>query len=205
MNGTALNQIDHSEAEFIGLSFSQLECAEERFADKEFDGCRFIDCDFSGTTFAHCKFLDCNFSGCNLSVAQLEYSKFSEIEFSDCKLIGVDWTRAEWPQLALSSSLVFRNCILNDASFFGLQLAETVLENCKAHDMDLREADFSESNFRGTDFSHSLFHRTNLSGTDFEDAHSFDIDVATNVIQRARFCRAEAVNLLHSLGIELVD
>ena len=138
-------------------------------------------------------------------MAKLEYSKFSEVEFSDCKLVGVDWTRAEWPQLALSSSLVFRNCILSDGSFFGLQLSETILENCKAHDIDLREADFSESNFRGTDFRHSLFHRTNLAGADFEDAHSFTIDVTTNEIQRARFCRDEAVNLLLSLDIELVD
>jgi fluoroquinolone resistance protein len=54
------------------------------------------------------------------------------------------------------------------------------------------------------DFSQSLFMRTNLESVDFTDSYNFNIDVLENRVNKAKFSRFEALNLLNSLGIELV-
>lgn len=84
-------------------------------------------------------------------------------------------------------------------------MKDLVLEECKAHDVDFREGDFSCSNFTYTDLSGSLFSNSNLSGADFSEASNYDINIYQNVIKQAKFSRFEAVRLLDSLEIELVD
>jgi uncharacterized protein YjbI with pentapeptide repeats len=185
---------------FTGLDFAGLE-----ISSKEFDGCTFRDCDFSEATFTRCNFVDCEFTKCNLSVVKLEYSKFSEVTFHESKLIGINWTRVSWPRLVFSSPIKFYKCLLNDSSFFGLELQEIVIEECKAYHVDFREGDFSRANFTYTDLSGCLFGNSNLSAADFSEATNYDIDIYQNVIKGARFSRFEAVRLLDSLEIELVD
>ena len=56
-----------------------------------------------------------------------------------------------------------------------------------------------------TDFAGSLFNEINLAGADFTEASNCDIDVLNNGIRKAKFTRYEALDLLDSLGIELID
>ncbi|MEQ8485804.1 MAG: pentapeptide repeat-containing protein [Pseudomonadales bacterium] len=172
---------------------------------REFEDCRFEECNFTETAFATCRFLDCTFEGCNLSLARVDGCGFSDVAFEDCKLVGVDWTTARWPNLALKSPLRFRSCILNDSSFFGLELPELVLDACKARSVDFREGSFPGARFCFSDLAGCLFNRTDLSGADFTDATDYDIDVNFNQVRGARFSRQEALRLLDHLGIELVD
>jgi len=120
-------------------------------------------------------------------------------------MIGIDWTQANWSELALSAPIKFYQCIINDCSFFGLDISGIVIAECKAHDVDFREGDFSQANFTDSDFSNSLFLKTNLSRADFTDAVHYNIDVYLNEIKQAKFSRFEAVNLLSSLDVVLVD
>lgn len=191
--------------EYISESFNGLNLSGKEICFKEFDDCTFKECDFSDVIFRECKFIDCHFVKSNLSNIKIGYSKFSEVFFDECKLIGVDWTNASWPGLALCSPIKFNKCILNDASFLGLNLAEIVIEECKAHDVDFREGNFREADFTYTDFSNSLFNKTNLTGANFTEATNYNINVYLNDIEGAKFSRYEAVNLLESLGVELVD
>ena len=134
-----------------------------------------------------------------------EYSKYSDVCFRDSKLIGIDWTKVAWPKFIFDSPVKFYKSILNDCSFYGLSLQDLVLEECKAHNVDFREGNFSNSNFTYTDLSGSFFGNTNLSGVDFSEATDYDIDIYRNIIEKAKFSRFEAVSLLDSLDIELVD
>jgi uncharacterized protein YjbI with pentapeptide repeats len=174
-------------------------------SSKEFDGCTFEKCDFSEATFIRCNFVDCEFTNCNLSLVKIEYSKFFNVSFRDSKLIGFNWTKVSWPSLIFSSPIKFYKSILNDCSFYGLSMQALVMEECKAHTVDFREGDFSNSNFTYTDFSGSFFGNTNLSGADFSEATDYDIDIYQNTIKKAKFSRFEAVRLLSSLEVELVD
>nr|WP_245680758.1 hypothetical protein [Veronia pacifica] len=47
--------------------------------------------------------------------------------------------------------------------------------------------------------------RTNLQDVDFTDSTAYAIDILENQIKGATFSRYEALNLLNSLDIELVD
>ena len=191
--------------EYWSQKFENLDFSGIEISSKEFDGCTFEKCDFSEATFTRCNFVDCEFIRCNLSIVKIEYSKYSDVCFRDSKLIGIDWTKVAWPKLIFGSPIKFYKSILNDCSFYGLSLQDLVLEECKAHNVDFREGDFSNSNFTYTDLSGSFFSSTNLSGADLSEATGYDIDIYRNVIEKAKFSRFEAVSLLDSLDIELVD
>jgi uncharacterized protein YjbI with pentapeptide repeats len=189
----------------INQSFAALNIAQNELVAVEFDSCTFTGTDFNDVTFNNCRFIDCQFEKCNLSNCKIAYCRFNNVAFNECKLVGIDWTRVSWPNIAVSAPIAFTHCILNNSSFFGLNLSELVMSDCKACDVDFREADLSRANFSSSDLAHSLFNNNNLQEANFTDAHNYNIDVANNMITGAKFCRDEAVNLLTSLGIELVD
>lgn len=197
--------IDPKVGEYYNQTFANVQFSDNELNEVEFDNCFFKNCDLSDTTFKHCKFIDCHFFQCNLSNIRIGYSRFNEVFFEHCKMLGIDWTRAHWPNLALASPLKFSQCILNDSSFHGLQLSELQLESCKLQDVDFREGNFSESNFVDSDFSYSLFNRTNLTETDFSGASNYDIDIFQNTIKQGKFSRDQALNLLSGLDIEIID
>jgi fluoroquinolone resistance protein len=191
--------------EYFAIHFVGIDMSMQTITGKEFEGCEFKGCNFNQATLAKCSFFDCHFIECNLSLIKIESSKFRDVVLQECKAVGVNWTRAAWPRLLLASPLKFYKCILNDSSFFGLNLQEAVIEDCKARDVDFREANLTDAKLSYTDFSNSLFGRTNLTGADFTEAINYDIDIFNNEIKKAKFSRHEAMRLLNSLEIELVD
>ncbi len=197
--------IDRKTGEHYNVEFNDIQFSQDELDEVEFDNCSFKNCDFTGTKFKHCKFIDCHFSHCNLSNIQVGYSRFNDVFFEHSKMLGIDWTRAHWPNLALASAIKFSHCILNDSSFHGLKLTELQLESCKLQDVDFREGNFSQGNFSGSDFSYSLFNRTELVETDFTDASNYNIDIHLNNIKQGKFSRDQALNLLVGLDIELID
>lgn len=192
-------------SEYWSQVFEDVDFSGQTINSKEFDGCTFKGCNFSDATLKRCNFVDCEFSKCNLSLVKIEYSKFFDVQFNESKAIGIDWTKVTWPTLAFCAPIKFHKSIINDCSFYGLSLQEFILDECKAHNVDFREGDFSNSNFSYTDFTGSLFANTNLSGADFSEASDYDIDIHQNRIKKAKFTRFEAIRLLDSLDIELVD
>ena len=190
---------------YFEISFVQFDGAAQHFLAIEFEECHFKECDFSESIFERCKFINCTFDQCNLSLVKVPYTRFFEIVFTGCKLVGVDWTRAYWPSFNIDSELQFKQCILNDMSMFGLTLNYLQLEECKVHDADFRDGDFAHASITYCDLLNSLFMHTNLTGVDFTESQNFSIDVLENRIAKAKFSRFEALSLLESLDIELVD
>lgn len=186
-------------------SFSGLSVAGEQLEGIEFESCAFVDCDMSAATFRRCRFIDCSFIGSNLNHVVLSSSRFNNVEFKRCKLVGVNWTTVEQTQLVRSPGFRFRDCILDESSFFGLALEELVLQGCKARAVDFREAGLRAADLTFTDFSGAVFGRTDLTEADFSEASGYDIDVLNNTMTRAKFSRFEAVRLLQGLDVEVVD
>jgi uncharacterized protein YjbI with pentapeptide repeats len=182
--------LDHAEATLTGLTFEE---------------CTFTRCAFGDATFDHCKFIDCTFAACDLSNLKIKASKFQGVTFNECKVIGVDWTRADWPRYAAPARLAFRKSVLDYSSFFDLDLQEIVMEECKVRHVDLRQGNFTRANFTYSDFAETLFGKTKLVGADFTESTNYVMDIRENQIKGARFTRTEASGLLHGLGIELVD
>ena len=190
---------------YFEQSFDTLDIAEQGLDGVEFEQCVFYRCNFSKVNFSRCKFIECRFVECNLSLARLGFSVFDSAEFDECKLLGIDWTQVQWPQFSSGIPVSFNQCILDSGSFMGQQLKLMKMQHCRAHDVDFREANLSQAEMHGSSFSHSLFHRTNLTKANFTDATGFHIDLNNNLIKGAIFSRFEALTLLESLGIELVD
>jgi fluoroquinolone resistance protein len=72
-------------------------------------------------------------------------------------------------------------------------------------DVDFREADLRQADFGGTDLSQSLFGNTDLAEADLSRARNYRIDPAHNSLRQARFSLPEAMSLLHSMDIVLVE
>lgn len=191
--------------ELVSELFRNSCVAGDTLRARHFEDCGFTGCNFSDATLTDCKFVDCTFNQCNWSNVRIDTTRFSNVEFVECKMLGVDWTRATWPRVAVGAPLQFRKSILDDCSFFGLKLEEIVVEDCLARRCDFREADLARSVFRRTDLADARFGKTRLTEADFSAATNYSIDVLDNDVERARFSRAEALSLLDSLGIELVD
>lgn len=194
-----------SQQQYFAQSFKSLALQNLLCVGTEFEECSFVDCNFSSAVFERCNFINCSFSGCQLSLASLPYTRLFDVSFTECKLVGIDWSRATWSEYHKDFEISFRQSILNDSSFFGLTLQGLILDECKVQDVDFREGDFSHAVMTYSDFTHSVFMRTNLQSADFTEATQYSINVLENQLQGAKFSKFEAVYLLESLGIELVD
>ena len=197
---TADFQEDNFAEEFRDLDLS----AAEIFS-KEFEECTFINCDFSDARLRRCIFDRCRFIKCSMGVMKVDGSRFSDVLFEECKLTGIDWTKAAYSDIMLGSPFTFLNSVLDYSSFYGLTLQELVMRECRVKDADFRESDLSRADLRESDFSDSLFRNTNLSGADLTLAENYRIDIYVNTIKGAKFSRYEALCLLESLDITLVD
>ena len=194
-----------SQKEYFEETFKSLDLQGLVLVGAEFEECTFIDCNFTSATFERCNFINCSFKGCQLSLISVPYTRLFGISFLECKLVGVDWSRATWSEYHKDFEISFRQCILNDSSFFGLSLQGLVLDECKVQDVDFREGDFSHAVMTYSDFTHSLFMRTNLQSSNFTESTQYSINILENQVKGAKFSKYEAVYLLAILGVELVD
>ena len=199
-----MNAIE-SQQQYFEETFKSLDLQDLVCVGTEFEECTFVDCNFTSATFERCNFINCSFTRCQLSLISVPYTRFFTVSFIECKLVGVDWTRATWSEFHKDFEISFRQSILNDSSFFGLTLQGLILDECKVQDVDFREGDFSHAVMTYSDFTHSLFMRTNLQSANFAESSQYSINILENQVQGAKFSKHEAVYLLESLGIELVD
>ncbi len=176
--------------------FSKQILAEVIIQSKIFDECEFTDCIFVATKFEKCRFLNCKFGKCDLSNLNPVNSEFREVEFTGCKAIGIDWTKA-----GKIKELSFTDCLVNYSNFRLLKLPKTVMKKCEAKEADFIETDLENSILTGTDFENSVFFKTNLSGADFTGATNYSIDVNNNTLKKTRFSLPEALSLLNNLDI----
>lgn len=192
-------------SEFYGSKFNAVKLPEQTLTGKIFEECDFKHCNFAAANLARCKFVNCGFEECDFSKMTVPESRFMNVSFQECKLSGVDWTRAGWSTFPKFPHLQFHRCVLSHSSFFGLNLEQLVLVDCKAHEVDFRQGNFSRGNFTRSDLARSLFSRTCLTEADFTEASNYDVDLRNNEIRWSKFSRREALRLLYSFEIELVD
>ena len=170
--------------------------AGEHIQSVVFEECEFTYCDFPGCRFEKCRFLNCKFDECDLSNIIPVNCQFIEPEFTRCKVIGIDWTKAE-----KIKELNFLECLVNYSNFRLLKLTKIKMVKCEAKEIDFIETDLSQGDFRDTDFENSIFFKTNLTDADFSRATNYVIDINTSILKRTRFSLPEALSLLTNLDI----
>jgi fluoroquinolone resistance protein len=194
-----------SEGQYTDLVFKELRLDRVELLSAEFRDCVFFRSSFVEAIFRSCKFVGCTFKECDLSLVKAPGSRFTSSRFQTCKAIGINWSEADWPPSGLADPIGFFDSAISHSTFLGLSLREIKICGCLAVDVDFREADLSQADFGGTDLAQSLFGHTDLSGADLSRARNYDIDPGQNTIKQARFSLPEAMSLLHSMDIVLVD
>ncbi len=201
-----MSLIDPSPAEYNSMEFKKLELRGALVEGKTFLGCTFIRCSFAEAAFHSCVFHDCTFTACDLSLAKLPGCSFKAMKFEDCQLIGVDWTQTNWAaKKIIFKPADFTGCVLNYATFMGLDMKNVILRKCIAREASFEESDLTGADCRGTDFGSSRFNHTNLTEADFRRALNYAISPADNTLKKTRFSLPEAMSLLHALDIVLTD
>ena len=194
-----------SQGHYTDQVFEGLNLEHAQLVASEFYDCTFIGCAFAECVFRTCKFINCIFQRCDLSLVQVPGSIFSRTRFEESKLIGIDWTRGDWAATRLGDPIGFITCAISHSTFIGLGLPQIQVRDCTALDVDFREADLSQADFAGTDLSGSLFSNTNLTEADLSAARNYHITPDQNVLKRAKFSLPEAMSLLYSLDIDLIE
>ena len=169
----------------------------------KFSDCDFINCRFVETELHSCRFVNCEFKGCDLSLLQIPGCTFSGTSFLKSKLLGINWTVADWSGPRLNDPLLFRSCIINHSVFIGLHLPEIQVIECEAADVDWRESNLEKADFSGTDLTDSQFTNASLKQADFSQARSYTILPDECDITQAKFSLPEALSLLYNLNINL--
>lgn len=191
--------------EYTAQEFRGEVCKNAQVKFKEFDACIFVKCSFSETAFNDCKFRDCVFKGCDLNLIGVKGCAFENTRFEDSQLIGVNWTDTTWAKNKFLKPVDFLGCLLNLSTFMNLNLKKIKLTKCVARDVDFTEANMTQANCTATDFSNSRFMRTNLTEADFTGATNYSITANLNTLKKTKFSLPEAMSLLYSLDIVLVE
>lgn len=194
-----------SQAHYTEHVFKEVHLDHDELISSEFHDCLFSTCSFVESVFRRCRFVNCTFRDCDLSLLRLPDSVWAAARFEECKVVGVNWSEAYWPKAGLGNPLGFFKCAISHSTFIGLRLQGIQIKECLAVDVDFREADLSGAEFGGTDLSGSLFGSTDLSEADLSRARNYHIDPAQNNLKQAKFSLPEAMSLLHSMDIVLVD
>jgi len=181
--------------------FKGLRTTQTMAEQKEFEDCTFLLSSMTDLCFSQCRFIDCIFDRCDMSLCAFPHSAFVGCVFQNTKLVGIDWTQADWTGLKLQEPVRFDACVLSHSTFIGMQITDLKMMGCISTDVDFREADLAGVDFSGTDLSQSLLHQTNLEGADFRHAMKYTIQPEVNRLTKAKFSMPEAMSLLYNMDI----
>jgi uncharacterized protein YjbI with pentapeptide repeats len=199
--------LSQPEREFENEQFRNLEITESIILSKEFIDCSFEDCNFSQSTFKSCTFQNCTFGKCNFSLVKIPNCQFNEVTFNSSKIIGIDWTVANWKKLMNKKAfpIVFKDSVINYSIFIGLNLTRAKFIKCIAREVYFEEVNLTSADFSDTDLTDSVFRDSSLLETDLSKAKNYRIDVTKNNISKAKFSFPEAISLVYALDIEIVE
>lgn len=188
------------ERQFRGLQMEGISLRGAEFGDCLLEGCRAPE-----GRFTACRWVDSIFRDCDLSLVDFSGSTFSGVRFENCKLVGVNWTLADWDHVRLDGRLTFKDCNLNHSTFIGLKLHQLKIVDCQAADLDFRGAELRGADFSGSDLSGCLFGETDLRQADFSRARNYALSPVENKLDGAAFSLPEALSLLYAMNIRLGD
>lgn len=165
----------------------------------EYENCIFNGCDFTGSDLSDYQFLDCVFDGCNFSMATLGNTAFRNVQFKECKMLGLQFDTCN----EFGLSFYFDGCQLNHSSFYKTNIKKTVFKNSQLHETEFTETDLTSAVFDNCDLSQATFDQTILDKADFRTAYNYSIDPEINRIKKAKFSLSDVFGLLFKYDIEI--
>lgn len=162
-----------------------------------YESCRFINSNFTAIDLSEIRFVECSFEACILDRVHLSNTTLNDVQFKDCKMMGIDFTNCQ----KVTFSVRFENCILNFSDFSTRKMQQTCFKECNLTEVDFTETDLTESSFEKCDLTNSKFDRTILVKADLSTAFNFSIDPETNTLKKAKFSSFNISGLLNKYHI----
>ncbi|MFT4968341.1 MAG: fluoroquinolone resistance protein [Chitinophagales bacterium] len=190
-----MDQTEYFQSEFYDTDFT----TKGELA-KLFETCEFVNCNFSNLDLGQIVFEDCTFKNCDFALVNTHNSAFKNVFFEDCKLKQLRFDSCSNFLLKLE----FKNCTLQDSSFYQVNLARHEFHDCNLTEVDFTEAILIDSTFNNCNLGGAIFDNTHLERADFRTAVNFQIDPANNKMKGAKFSINGLANLLvkYKLDIE---
>lgn len=180
-----------------GVTFSGLDLRDEVVDNVELLGCTVLDSKLGEATLSRCSFEDVTFERCDLSIIKLGGSSFRGVRFVDCKLTGIDWSRAH----DLTFDVVFTGCVLDFSSFVGMRLADLRCAGGKAHDVVFADCNLRDAKLDDMDLAGSTFTGNDLRATDLSTCINVVLEPNTNRLHGTKLPLDAALRYLQHLGV----
>jgi uncharacterized protein YjbI with pentapeptide repeats len=163
----------------------------------EFERCIFAGCDFSKVNLIGAAFIDCTFEDCRFSGAGINHVSLRTAHFIGCDLREVNFAMCD----RVIFEVGFRDCRLDFAKFYALNLARTQFSGCSLVAADFMKTDLREALFSGCDLRRAVFLQSDLTKADFRGSVNYSIDPEKCKLAKARFSPAESVGLLEKHNV----
>lgn len=166
----------------------------------DYEECHFTHCQFSESDLSEVNFVTCTMEYCDLSMTRVVRTAFKDVTFRHCKLLGVHFEDSEKFLLQLG----FNDCLMNLATFNGLNLKGTRFSHCQMQEADFTGTDLCQAVFHRCDLHRAIFDRTQLAHADFRSAFHYSIDPGANLLKKTQFSLEGVRGLLdaHDIIIE---
>ena len=125
--------------------------------------------------------------------------------FTDCRMLGIDWTLAAWPRVPLHDPNVFTRCDLSMGTFADLYLGPVSFEDCRLRETSFRFARLAGTDFRGSDCLGADFHGADLTEARLVGVNDFYVDPRVTKLEGSTVDTGTGVAILDSLGIKLAE
>ena len=167
---------------------------------KEVKECIFRKCNFSKADLSHSNFVECRFEDCDLSMATMANTALKDVEFVECKMVGIRFELCNPFLLQVG----FSNCQMTLCSFYELPLGGTLFKDCQLHEAEFTSTVLSKAIFDDCDLTKAVFEDTNMEKADLRSASNFSIDAERNRLKGARFSLDGLPGLLskHQIKVE---
>ncbi|MDP2315236.1 MAG: pentapeptide repeat-containing protein [Pseudomonadota bacterium] len=187
---------DHADVTFTGAAHPGA-----RFSRGSYERCRFEKCTLTGARFVDARFTDCVFVGCELTTMGIDGTSFTNVTFSNCRAMGVNWTSAH----QLTFSVSFDQCRLDNCVFGGMRLKGLSMVDCNLQGVDLSGCDLTGARFPKSDLRGALVHHAIVKNADFSQARDFAFDARTNKAGKTKVSLETAAQVLADLGLVVPD
>lgn len=182
---------------FEDKTFDSVDYSVQPLPKGEYENCSFINCVFTNADLSNIKFTECKFNSCNCSMANIAGTSIRDIQFKDCKLVGLHFEKCNSFLFAAS----YDNCNLTLASFYKLKLKKSIFRNCTLQEVDFSETDLTEALFANCDLSGAIFKDSILEKADLRSSFNYSIDPEKNRIKKAKFSIHGIAGLLDKYNI----
>ena len=180
-------------------SFVEIDFSKVFLKLGEYDNCTFTNCSFTNSDLSNITLIDCTFEDCDLSNVKVDNTTFNDVGFENCKILGIVFSDCN----DFLFTVKFDGCILNFASFYKLNLKDTLFKNSKIEEVDFTESNLSCAIFNDCNLNGAIFERTNLERVDFRSSYNYRINPEKNKIKGAKFSLSGVVGLLEHYNIKV--